>query len=123
VKGKAVQYQASHAVFVKKPVGIMICVPVEDDDSIPLVTVLHTSPLDLLEQLFLTPQLKEIPTVAPGSQRPRMGLSPPPVVEDMRGDHYLSGGVILSDEVEVLKELQEIEVTHLGDAEESSFLD
>jgi hypothetical protein len=32
----------------------------------------------------------------------------------------LSGGVILSDEVGTLKELQEIEVTHLGDAKQSS---
>jgi hypothetical protein len=39
------------------------------------------------------------------------------------GDHCLSGGIVLSDEVGILKEFQEIEVILLADAEESSLLD
>jgi hypothetical protein len=45
------------------------------------------------------------------------------VVQDMRGDHRLLGGVILSDEAGMLKELQEIEAILLQDAKESSFMD
>jgi hypothetical protein len=40
-------------------------------------------------------------------------------VQDMHGDHHLPGGLILSDEVGMIKGLQGIEVVLLGDAEES----
>jgi phosphoribosylformimino-5-aminoimidazole carboxamide ribonucleotide (ProFAR) isomerase len=36
------------------------------------------------------------------------------LVQDMRGDLCLSGGIILSDQVGILKELQEVEVILLG---------
>jgi hypothetical protein len=86
VRGKPVQDHASREGFVKKAVGVVACSPVEDDDSISLITILHTSSLD------------------------------------MRGDHHLSGGVILKNAVGILKEFQEIEVVLLGDSEETFFL-
>jgi hypothetical protein len=45
------------------------------------------------------------------------------MVQDMRGNHHLSGDVIFSEEITFLNELQEIEAILLGDAEESFFLD
>jgi hypothetical protein len=47
----------------------------------------------------------------------------PPYGAGLHGNHHLPVGLILSDEVGIMKELQGIEVVLFGDAEESSFLD
>jgi hypothetical protein len=57
-----VQHQASCEGFAKNPVRVVASAPVEDGNSVPFVSVLHTLPLDPREQHLLRPQLKEIPT-------------------------------------------------------------